>query len=301
MNIIEIKIPATSANLGPGFDCLGLSLELFNVAVASWHDDEILTPDQLKEWAVELPFEQYAIAAAYSYYARHKAVDLPGIEIDFACDIPIARGLGSSATCALAGLVAGQLIHRGNCDRSELLNMASILEGHPDNAAPAILGGLVLSGSDENGVITAKLPCHENIHVFLMIPNFELPTDEARAVLPRSIPHLEAVKQVASFGFLVQGLATGDHNLLKNGNADYLHEPYRRRLVPEYEAIEGIALSRGCSVVSLSGAGPSLLGLYAGSKDKADQIGISLTQSLPPGWEVKRLQVNHTGMTYSCK
>ncbi len=296
MNKIEIHIPATSANLGPGFDCLGLALELFNKAEVSWQDGEKLTPQQLKEWAVELPFEQYAIAEAYSCYASQKSVDLPRIEIDFICDIPIARGLGSSATCAIAGLAAGQLIHRGSCDKNELLNMAASLEGHPDNAAPAILGGLILSGTDEEGVIAVQLPCHENIHVFLLIPEFELSTDEARAVLPKSIPHSEAVKQVASFGFLLQGLAAGSHELLRNGNADYLHEPYRRRLVPEYETIERIALSRGCSVVSLSGAGPSLLGLYAGLKDDADQIGNLLTRGLPIGWEVKRLQVNHTGV-----
>jgi homoserine kinase len=301
MDRIEIRIPATSANLGPGFDCLGLALNLFNVATVSWQDEQKLTPVELKEWVMELPFEQYAIATAYSFYASQMEIDLPRIEIDFACDIPIARGLGSSATCVIAGLVAGQLFHKGSSDKKELLNLSTYLEGHPDNVAPAIMGGLVLSGSNGDEVITASLPCHENIHIFLMIPDFELSTDEARAVLPKSILHSDAVKQVASFGFLVQGLASGRHDLLRHGNADYLHEPYRRKLVPEYESIERIALTQGCSVVSLSGAGPSLLGLYAGSKDEADRIESSLHQSLLIGWKVKRLQVNHSGMIYSSR
>lgn len=299
MNKIEIHIPATSANLGPGFDCLGLALDLFNVAVVSWQDGPKLTPEQLSEWSVKLPFEQAAIARAYSYYARQKAVDLPGIEIDFICDIPIARGLGSSATCAIAGLVAGQIIHKGSCDKNELLNLSTHLEGHPDNAAPAILGGLVLSGRKEDGVVTVSLPCHENIHVFLMIPDYQLATDAARNILPENILHSEAVKQLVSFGFLLQGLASGRSDLLRHGTADFLHEAYRRKLIPDYETIERFALSCGCSVVSLSGAGPSLLGIYAGSKSEAGLIESLLIKGLPGGWQAKYARVNYSGVTYS--
>ena len=300
MKKIEIRIPATTANLGPGFDCLGLALDIFNVAVVSRQEGTKLTPDQLHDWAAELPFEQHAIAAAYSYYASRNAVDLPLIDIDFSCDIPIARGLGSSATCAIAGLVAGQYIHKGSCDKKELLSLGTDLEGHPDNVAPAILGGLVLSGSNGAEIVTVRLPCHKNIHTFLMIPEYELRTEEARAVLPEFIPHEQAVKQLASFGFLLQGLACGNHDLLKQGNADFLHEPYRRKLIPEYDVIEKTAFEAGCSIVSLSGAGPSLLALFAGSADEADQLGSSMMQKLPSGWELKRVNINHSEISSFC-
>ena len=295
MKKIEISIPATTANLGPGFDCLGLALDIFNVAVVSWQEGSKLTLDQLHEWAEKLPFDQHAIAAAYCYYADQQRADLPPIEIDFSCDIPIARGLGSSATCAIAGIVAGQYIHKGSCNKEELLKLTTDLEGHPDNAAPAILGGLVLSASNEAGPVTVNLPCHENIHTFLMIPDFELSTDRARAVLPELIPHRQAVKQLGAFGFLLQGLAAGSHDLLRHGNEDFLHEPYRRKLLAEYDTIKKTALDCGCSAVSLSGAGPSLLGLFAGSGDEADQVGFLLKQELPSGWELKRAQINHSG------
>ena len=300
MNKIEIRIPATTANLGPGFDCLGLALDIFNVAVISWSDGAKLTPDQLHDWARELPFEQHAIAVAYSYYACQLAVDLPLIDIDFICDIPIARGLGSSATCAIAGLMAGQYIHKGSYDKKELLKLSTDLEGHPDNVAPAILGGLVLSSGNEAEIVTVSLPCHQNIHTFLMIPDFELRTEEARAVLPEFIEHGQAVKQLASFGFLLQGLACGNPDLLKQGNADFLHEPYRRKLIPDYDAIEEIALECGCSAVSLSGAGPSLLALFAGSVDEADHLESLMMQKLPSSWELKRVGINHSGASSFC-
>ncbi len=300
MNKIEIRIPATTANLGPGFDCLGLALDIFNVAVISWSAGAKLTPDHLHDWARELPFEQHAIAVAYSYYASQQAVDLPLIDIDFICDIPIARGLGSSATCAIAGLMAGQYIHKGSYDKKELLKLSTDLEGHPDNVAPAILGGLVLSSGNEAEIVTVSLPCHKNIHTFLMIPDFELRTEEARAVLPEFIEHGQAVKQLASFGFLLQGLACGNPDLLKQGNADFLHEPYRRKLIPDYDAIEKIALECGCSAVSLSGAGPSLLALFAGSVDEADQLESLMMQKLPSGWELKRIRINHSGASSFC-
>ncbi len=300
MNKIEIRIPATTANLGPGFDCLGLALDIFNVAVISWSAGAKLTPDHLHDWARELPFEQHAIAVAYSYYACQLAVDLPLIDIDFICDIPIARGLGSSATCAIAGLMAGQYIHKGSYDKKELLKLSTDLEGHPDNVAPAILGGLVLSSGNEAEIVTVSLPCHKNIHTFLMIPDFELRTEEARAVLPEFIEHGQAVKQLASFGFLLQGLACGNPDLLKQGNADFLHEPYRRKLIPDYDAIEKIALECGCSAVSLSGAGPSLLALFAGSADEADQLESLMMQKLPSGWELKRIRINHSGASSFC-
>lgn len=300
MNKIEIRIPATTANLGPGFDCLGLALDIFNVAVISWSAGAKLTPDHLHDWARELPFEQHAIAVAYSYYASQHAVDLPLIDIDFICDIPIARGLGSSATCAIAGLMAGQYIHKGSYDKKELLKLSTDLEGHPDNVAPAILGGLVLSSGNEAEIVTVSLPCHKNIHTFLMIPDFELRTEEARAVLPEFIEHGQAVKQLASFGFLLQGLACGNPELLKQGNADFLHEPYRRKLIPDYDAIEKIALECGCSAVSLSGAGPSLLALFAGSVDEADQLESLMMQKLPSGWKLKRVGINHSGASSFC-
>ncbi|NLC26853.1 MAG: homoserine kinase [Fastidiosipila sp.] len=298
MRQIKIHIPATTANLGPGFDCLGVALNIFNKAAVSWQDSNKLTPYQLGDWAVKLPFEQRAIAEAYSYYAKQNEIDLPKITIEFTCEIPVARGLGSSATCAIAGILAAQIIHKGDWDKNELLNLSAKLEGHPDNVAPAILGGLVLSGKDSDKVVTSGLACHENIHVFLMIPDYKLATKAARSVLPEKILHGEAVKQLVSFGFLLQGLASGRRDYLKQGNYDFLHEPYRRKLIPEYETIKKDALSSGCSAVSLSGAGPSLVGIYSGFKAEAEQVESALTEKLPAGWQLKHVQVDHSGVVF---
>lgn len=300
MSQFEITVPATSGNLGPGYDCLGLALKLYNRALVSWDASSgLLSPGELREWAEGLPFEQEALALAYAFYAEEKAVSLPEIGISFGGDIPIARGLGSSATCALAGLAAAQLIHRGSCGREELLGLGTALEGHPDNIAPALFGGLVLSKKEGRSAVCARLPCHETIHPFLLIPDFELSTAASRAVLPDQVPHQEAVDQVASFGFLLQGLAGGRRDLLAQGNRDYLHQPYRRKLVEGYDTIEEILLDQACSAVVLSGAGPSLLGLFVGSEQEAETVLAAIQGRIPGTWEACRPGIDGQGMTYT--
>ena len=300
MRQFEISVPATSGNLGPGYDCLGLALRLYNRALISWDASAgPLSPRALREWAEGLPFEQKALALAYAFYAEEKAVSLPEIGISFGGDIPMARGLGSSATCVLAGLAAAQLIHGASCGKEELLALGTVLEGHPDNIAPALFGGLVLSKKEGRSAVCTRLPCHETIHPFLLIPDFELSTTASRAVLPDQVPHQEAADQIASFGFLLQGLAGGRRDLLAEGNRDFLHQPYRRKLVEGYDAIEGILLDQACSAVVLSGAGPSLLGLFVGSEQEAETVLAAIQGEVPGAWEACRPGIDNRGLTCS--
>ncbi len=300
MKVFEICIPASSGNLGPGYDCLGLALKLYNKAVIVWDTRSgPLSPQELQSWAKSLPFEQASLALAYAFYARDKRVDLPAVEVNFAGDIPIARGLGSSATCALAGLAAAQLVHRATCGREELLALGTALEGHPDNVAPALFGGLVLSKKLGVSVAFTKLACHERIHPLLLVPDFELSTAESRSVLPGTLPHREAVEQIASFGFLIQGLADGRPDLLEQGSKDFLHQPYRRGLIEGYDEIEKILLDQGCSSVVLSGAGPSLMGLFAGSEQEAEAALAAVRDLAPQGWEALLPGIDTGGLTYT--
>lgn len=299
MNRLEIRIPATSANLGPGYDCLGLALKLYNRAVVRYgREAALLEPDRLMDWAAGLPAGQKPVALAYAHYAARHSCALPPIEIEFGGDIPIARGLGSSATCALAGLLAAQLIDEGTCQREELLTLASELEGHPDNAAPAVFGGLVLSMKTPDGIRWTKLPCRESLRVFLFIPSFRLSTDQARRVLPDRVPHGEAAATAASLAFLLQGLATGDGRLVAAGCQDFLHQPYRRHLIPDYQTIETLAVDAGCHLLALSGAGPSLIGLFAGPDEEGKKIAEKIRDRLPSGWQLRELPVDQEGLVF---
>ena len=297
---LDIRLPASTSNLGPGFDCLGLALQLYNRARISWKKtDQPLPSRGLVRWARSLPYSQRAVAKAYAFYAEKKGLALPSVQIDFEGDIPVARGLGSSATCAIAGLAAGQLLERGDVDKEELLILATALEGHPDNVAPALFGGLILSKLKDGEVIYAPLACHPSLGILLFIPDFSLSTKESRAVLPRQIPHSEAVRQAASLGFLLQGLATGKAVFLKEGSEDFLHQAYRQPLIPDYQLISDKALEAGCAAVMLSGAGPALLGLVSASMEEVQALTARLEGNLPPGWHLRRQAVDHEGTQFT--
>ena len=297
---LDIRLPASTSNLGPGFDCLGLALKLYNRARLTWEkDDQPLPLTDLDRWAQSLPYSQRAVAKAYAFYAKQKDLLLPKVQIDFEGDIPVARGLGSSATCAIAGLAAGQLQERGELDKEELLTLATGLEGHPDNVAPALFGGLILSKMKGEAVVYAPLPCHSSLHIFLFIPDFSLSTKESRAVLPSQIPHAQAVRQAASLGFLLQGLATGQEAFLQEGSEDFLHQAYRQPLIPGYQLIADRALEAGCAAVMLSGAGPALIGLASASREEAQDLLARLEGNLPPGWQVRSLGLDHEGTQFS--
>jgi homoserine kinase len=176
--------------------------------------------------------------------------------------------------------------------------LAAELEGHPDNAAPALIGGLVLSKKTRQKVGWTKLSCHPDIRVLLFIPDFRLSTSQARQVLPDSIPHRDAVANTASFGFLLEGIRTGRKELLAQGNEDYLHQEYRRPLVEDYDAVERAALAVGCSVLALSGAGPSLVGLLIGSQSEAEEKRIQIQNMLSANWQAKSLAIDEEGMVF---
>lgn len=297
---LDIRLPASTSNLGPGFDCLGLALKLYNQARLTWEKtDRPLPLGELEPWARSLPYSQRAVALAYAFYAEKKGLALPKVQIDFGGDIPVARGLGSSATCAIAGLAAGQLQERGELDKEELLVLATGLEGHPDNVAPAIFGGLILSKMKGEAVVYAPLACHPSLRIFLFIPDFSLSTKDSRAVLPSQIPHAEAVRQAASLGFLLQGLATGQETFLQEGSEDFLHQAYRQPLIPDYQLIADRALGAGCAAVMLSGAGPALVGLASASREEAQDLLARLEVGLPPGWQVKSLAVDPEGSQFT--
>ena len=258
----KILVPATTANLGPGFDCLGMALSLYNeveltAASASSHAPLEIGIDG--EGASELPCDasNLIVQAAQRVFDRvgHQPRELQLRSIN---RIPLMSGLGSSSAAIVGGLVAANELTGNPLSRDELLALAIEIEGHPDNVAPALLGGLVIVASDERGPIVDKVEVPE-MRVVVATPDLRVSTDDARHILPQTISRADAIFNLGRAALVVQALARGDFDLLGRAMDDRLHQPYRRHLITGYDDVIGAAKSAGAAAVAISGSGPSLI------------------------------------------
>ena len=255
---IVIKVPATSANLGPGFDSLGLALDLWN--------ETVITP--AKEFAVTVTGEgaerlasgkNNLIIRAAQGLAERAGRSLPPFHADCINRIPLSSGLGSSAAATLTGLLAANALMGNPLLKEEILSLASEMEEHPDNVAPAMLGGLVVSIVDDGKVITRPIPIANDIHITIALPDFHLPTKQARAALPKKVLMKDAVHNISRAVLVVEALRIGELDLLGKAMIDTLHQPYRLPLIPGAQSAMDAAKQAGAAAVALSGAGPSLI------------------------------------------
>lgn len=262
---VTIAVPATSANLGPGFDCLGVSLTLYNqftftrlpaestleIQVSGQEADRVKTDD------TNLAYQ------AFAHFHRQLGQTPPPVKIEIQLDVPLARGLGSSATAIVGGLVGANLLAGSPVAQEQLVRMAIEVEGHPDNVVPALLGGCRLTASREpqGEWEICTIPWHVSIVPVIAIPDFELSTKEARGLLPNQISQKDAIFNIAHLGLLLRGLETGNGAWLRAALQDRLHQPYRQKLIPGYEAVHAAAIAAGAYGLVISGAGPTLLAL----------------------------------------
>ncbi|HET7169992.1 MAG TPA: homoserine kinase [Candidatus Limnocylindrales bacterium] len=262
---VTVEVPASSANLGAGYDCLGVALALTNrveVEVRGWSRGEIeLTVDG--EGRNELGedrdnrFVQGLEAALRAVYG-----ELPegvGWRITMRNQIPLERGLGSSAAATVAGIVAGSALLGGRLDQAAQLRIATDIEGHPDNAAAALLGGFVVVAATTDGVKAVRFDAPRDLRAVLFVPERRLPTDAMRGALPETVPLDDAVANLAAVGIGVAGLAAGRTDLLARLTVDRLHEPYRAAVYPELPAMIAAARRAGALGACLSGAGSTIL------------------------------------------
>jgi len=255
---ITIKVPATSANLGPGFDALGLALDLWNETVITPADDFSVTVQGEGADRLTSGKNNLIVRAAHKL-AERAGKPLPSFHADCVNAIPLSSGLGSSAATILTGLLAGNTLLENPLSNEETLNLASEMEGHPDNVAPALMGGLVVSTTDEGRVIARRIPIGTDIHVTIALPDFYLPTKQARAALPRKISMKNAVHNISRAALVVEALRTGELDLLTQAMTDRLHQPYRLKLIPGAMSAMEAAKEAGAAAVALSGAGPGLI------------------------------------------
>lgn len=285
---VAVRVPATSANLGPGFDCFGLALDLCNEIVA----DTELPPGVAweGEGADELPTDgSDMVSRTVASVAGQMGLDAPAYGLRCRNRIPLERGLGSSSAAAVAGVVlASALLELGwHEDRTTVFAAAAGIEGHPDNAAPAVFGGFTLAMPDG---FVRRLDPHPDLRPVVIVPPFRLLTLEARAALPDTVPHADAVFNAAHAALAVEAL-TRDPTLLARALQDRLHQDARLALVPEIQ--ERLDLLRRARVpVVVSGAGPALL---AFESETTPEVTRELLDA-PSAWQILRPGVRASGM-----
>lgn len=275
--MVRVSVPATSANLGPGFDTLGVALELRNVIEMdeSGVDDVVIEVEGAGAGALENPGQNMVYQAARQVFER-LGYEPNGLLIRERVAIPVARGMGSSAAAIVGGLVAAnalvaQMTGRPGLDRDELLRMAVAIEGHPDNVTPAMVGGFTVSCMDqERGPMHLRFDPPRSLRAVVVMPEVQIKgkkTEQSRGVLPAEVTMKDAVYNLNRTALLVAALAQGRTDLLAVAMQDRLHQPYRAALVPGLRSVFEAARAAGALGVALSGAGPSVIAFVAESAE----------------------------------
>jgi homoserine kinase len=299
ISTVNVTVPATTANLGPGFDCLGAALTLSNqfcFSLPPGDETVVITAIGAEAHLVTTDESNLAYQAFIRVYHHLKQAP-PPVKIEIQLGVPLSRGLGSSATAIVGGLVGANKLAGSPLTVEVLMQLAIALEGHPDNVVPALVGGCCLSatGIDRDWEL-CEIPWHSSVIPIVAIPAFELSTKVARQVLPNSYSRADAVFNVAHLGLLLRGLETGNGEWLKAAMQDRIHQPYRQALIPGYEAVQTAALKAGAYGLVISGAGPTLLALAN------PQTAETVKDAIATAWteqafavQVHRLQIDHQG------
>ncbi|MBD2315251.1 homoserine kinase [Phormidium tenue] len=302
MTIFEVSVPATTANIGPGFDCLGAALSLYNRFEFSLADRLTITAsgegaDKVERDETNLVYQ--SIAKFYQLIDR----PIPAIAFHTDTAIPLSRGLGSSATAIVGGIFGANLLAGSPLDRIALLDLAIEMEGHPDNVAPAMLGGCQLMASNQaGGWEFCDLQWHEDIAIALAIPAFELSTAAARKVLPKQFSMHDAVFNASHLALLTHGIQTGNASWIKAGLQDQLHQPYRQSLITGMADVQGAAIAAGAYGTVISGAGPTLLSLAPmGTIESVAQAMQQAWQSIGVTAITKCLAIAKDGTTFKTR
>ncbi len=282
--MITIKAPASTANIGPGFDCLGMALNLYNVFRVEFADKNRLQ-------GVEDRFnnDDNMFLTAYRNACEAIGAKPEPLYVGFDCDIPVSRGLGSSSALLCAGLFAANSLHGDPLSREELFQLAAKMEGHPDNVAPCIFGGLTAAAEAGGHFVCRQFNVHPDYKFTALIPDFEVSTEVARGVLPSEYSRDTVVKNSSNLMLLCSALDKGDMELLRAVGKDYIHEPYRRSLIKGYDEIKEIVEGDCGGVMFISGSGSTCLLIH--QKDLSYRALSRIASIKDPVWTVKDLHM----------
>ena len=269
MTLVRVKAPATTANMGPGYDCLGMALDVWNTIEIEVLDSGEPVVEVTGEGAGELGTgRDNLVYRSMEFLFQDAGQEMPLVRIRCDNAIPLARGMGSSAAAIAGGLVAANAICSQDYTPNDLLEMAATIEGHPDNVAAAVLGGmqLVISDKTEEGsrLYAVSINVPPELRAVVFVPQVRIATEDARAVLPEKITVADAVHNMGRIGLLVASMTTNHPEYLAIATQDLLHQPYRQPLFPAMKVIFKAALDAGALGVFLSGSGSTVLALTQG-------------------------------------
>ncbi len=290
MRPFRVSVPASSANLGPGFDTLGLALNLWNETEFTSGAPRFRLEVQ-GEGADRLPASQKNLIYTALIHTLRAARQSPPAGLHIRClnRIPLGAGLGSSAAACLTGILAANQFLNGVFDRAQVIALAAELEGHADNAAPAALGGLTVVAHGASGLLARRVAAPD-LAAVVVTPEFHLPTKKARAALPDAYPRTDAIANIGRTALVVEALRTNDRALLAEVIGDSLHQPYRLPLIPG--AAEALAAANGLGApAALSGAGPSLIAFPA---DEPQNVGAAMQAAFAAAGLASQVRLLHT-------
>ncbi len=291
--MIKIQIPATSANLGAGFDSLGLAVNLYNYVTIGLSDHlDISTSDH----SVVPTDESNLIYISAKYLFEECGKPLEGLHIIQENHIPMTRGLGSSSACIIAGLYGANILLGNPFNTNELVNIATEIEGHPDNTTPALLGGIVTAAYDQKQVYWTKQEIYRHLDFFAIVPDFELSTTMARKVLPDTVSHMDARYNLSRAALFSASLLQGKYENIRVAVNDKLHQPYRMSLIQYAHEIFDKTYQLGAYGTYISGAGPTIMSIVntenrafeTDIKDYLNELGLT-------HWNIYRLAIDNLG------
>ncbi|MDD2574608.1 MAG: homoserine kinase [Firmicutes bacterium] len=292
----KVRVPATSANMGPGFDCMGIALDIYNTVEVHEIPEGLIIENHGRDADLITKDGTNLIYRAMERVFRQTGFVPTGLKIISYNDIPVARGLGSSAASTAAGLLLANALIGEKLDMKRIIELGTALEGHPDNIVPALIGGMTLSyAQDTSTVGYIKLDFPEKLRMLVMVPDFLLSTAMARKVLPRQVELGNAVFNVSRAALMVAALTAGELDHLKYAVQDKLHQPYREKLIPGMQEVFQQAYNAGARGVFLSGAGSTLIALVdADNNDFLSRLK-GFLDSMSCKWELKYADISRQG------
>ena len=292
--MIKVRVPATSANLGPGFDSLGIALNIYNEYEFELKESKGLFFEGFEE---EFQNEDNIIFMAIKKVFDKYDFKFNGIRIKIIKqDIPISRGLGSSSSCIVAGLIGAFALMNMEINRDEILSLAVDIEGHPDNVCPAIFGGLVSTIMVDN-----KKPLYNCVEVkdgikfIALIPRFKLSTEKARAILPKEVLFGDCIYNVGRAALLISCFSNGNYALLKEATKDRIHERFRSKLIDNFDKVYNKSLELGALSCFLSGAGPTLMAIVDNKDISFVGNFTNFMKEQNINWDIKELKIDKHG------
>ncbi len=290
--MIRVRVPATSANMGPGFDTLGIAFNLYNEFEFSQEENEVKFYGFKDEFSNK---ENVVYKSMITCFEKCR-YNYKGLKISLIKeDIPISRGLGSSSTCIVAGLLGANYIMGNPLSIDELFKIGVEIEGHPDNIAPALFGGMVVSVIENGEPVYNKIDIKSGVSFISIVPDFELSTSMARKVLPKEVSFKDAIYNISRVSLMISAFANGNYELLKYGCKDAIHEKYRSPLIENFELVYNKCISLGALSCFLSGAGPTIMVII---KDDDKEIINKIREFLKVEnitWKTQELSIDNLG------